>query len=69
MCFMFYALPDGITEWLKTPISVYKVLGLFLGPVESDAASPTPIQGFFLSCVAQALSRGDGPRHSLHALA
>ena len=29
----------------------------------------SPTARFFRSCVAQALSHGDGPRHSLHASA
>ena len=43
-------------------------LGSIPGPVTS-AKSPTlaNIAMFFLSCVTQALSRGDGPRHLLYA--
>ena len=38
--------------------------GLIARPFKLDAVA-TPAT-FLRSCVAQALSRGDGPRHSLH---
>ena len=37
--------------------------------VHSVGNGSPPLQFFFRSCVAQALSRGGGPRHSLHARA
>ena len=41
------------------------------GPVKWDSVAngSPPLRRFFVSCVAQALSRGGGPRHSLHASA
>ena len=46
-------------------------LGLDSGSVKSDTVSQTtrPPAIYFRSCVGQALSRGDGPRHSLYASA
>ena len=38
--------------------------GLIAWPFKLDAVATTAT--FLRSCVAQALSRGDGPRHSLH---
>ena len=54
-----------------TLLSVRKVMGSILRSIESDTVSPTLSTAVTLlrSCVAQALSRGDGPRHSLHASA
>ena len=48
-----------------------KVWGLNTGSVKSAQCHQrlATAATFFRSCVAQSLSRGDGPRHSIHALA
>ena len=57
-------------QLLTTSLSVR---GSIPGPVKSAQCrqrSPVAIVATFLrSCVAQALSRGDEPRHSIHTLA
>ena len=58
---------------VTTSLSVREVWGSRLGPVKSDTVSPgTRHRAVFFelrSCVAWALSGGNGPRYSLHTLA
>ena len=56
---------------VKTLLSVREAWGSNTGLVKSDTVSPTARTAatFFWSCVVQALNRGDGPGHSLHASA
>ena len=53
---------------VKHSLSVREVWASILGPVKSVTVSPKDATGamFLRSCVAQALSRRDGSRHSLH---
>ena len=55
----------------KRTLSVRKVWGSITGPVKSTQCRQrlTTAAMFLRSCVAQPLSRGDGPRNSLHASA
>ena len=79
MFFDFYGLAQliirgyipAVGSVAKRTLSVWKVWGSIPGPVKSaQCRQRLAIAATFLrSCVAQALSRGDGPRHSLHASA
>ena len=55
----------------KRTLSVREVWGSIPGPVKSAQCRQrlATAATFLRSCVVQALSRGDGPRHSLHASA
>ena len=55
----------------KRTLSVREVWGSIPGPVKSAQCRQrlSTAATFLRSCVAQSLSRGDGPRHSLHASA
>ena len=55
-------LNSRLLEWLSTSLSAMEVLGSIPGRVKSDT-----VLTFLQSCVVQALSRGDGSRHLLHA--
>ena len=59
------------TTVAKRTLSVREVWGSIPGPVKSTQCRQrfATVATFLRSCVAQALSRGDGPRNSLHASA
>ena len=63
------ALYRPISSVAKRTLSVRKVWALIPGPVKSSQCRQrlATVATFVRSCVAQALSRGDGPCHSLHA--
>ena len=56
-----------VTSVVKHTLSVREVWGSIPGPVKSERLATAAT--FLHSCVSQALSRGDGPHHSLHASA
>ena len=60
-----------ISSLVKILLSVREVLGSISGPVKLNTMSPMVrhLCDVLLSFAAQAVSRGDGPRHSLHASA
>ena len=62
---------NGLAQLLSLWLSVLEVYGSIPEPVKSDTLLPTAHRCCDVSsnCVAQALSRVDGPRHSFHALA
>ena len=60
-------LTSRLAQLLRASLLVREVQDSIPGPVNSNAVSP-PLRSF-LSCVAQAPGRGDGPHHSLHASA
>ena len=66
-CYLYRPVPQLFITWP----SMQQVWGSILGLVKSDSVAngSPPLRRFFRSCVAQALSRGDGDRHSLHASA
>ena len=61
----------AVSSVAKRTLSVREVWGSIPGPVKSAQCRQrlATAATFLRSCVAQALSRGDGPRHSLHASA
>ena len=61
----------AVSSVAKRRLSVREVWGSILGPVKSAQCRQrlATVATFLRSCVAQALSRGDGPRNSLHASA
>ena len=61
----------AVSSVAKRTLSVREVLGSIPGPVKSAQCRQrlATVAAFLRSCVAQALSRGDGPRNSLHASA
>ena len=61
----------GRLIFAKRTLSVREVWGSIPGPVKSAQCRQrlATVATFLRSCVAQALSRGDGPRNSLHASA
>ena len=74
----FYALvpvftysEPAVSSVAKRTLSVREVWGSIPGPVKSAQCRQrlATVATFLRSCVAQALSRGDGPRNSLHASA
>ena len=72
---MYFAKPasylrtDRLTYWLKTQVAMQEVVGSIPGPVQSNTELLTASHRltFFRSCVAKALSPGDGSCHSIHA--
>ena len=62
---------QAVSSVAKRSLSVRKVWGLIPGPVKLTQCRQrlATVATFLRSCVAQALSRGDGPRNSLHASA
>ena len=60
-----------VSSVAKRTLSVREVWASIPGPVKSSQCHQrlVTVATFVRSYVAQALSRGDGPRHSLHALA
>ena len=64
-------IKPAVSSVAKRTRSVRKVWGLIPGPVKSTQCRQrlATVATFLRSCVAQALSRGDGPRNSLHASA
>ena len=58
-----------VSSVAKRTLSVREVWGSIPGPVKSAQCRQrlATVATFLRSCVAQALSRGDGPRNSLHA--
>ena len=60
-----------VSSVAKRSLSVREVWGSISGPVKSTQCRQglATVATFLRSCVAQALSRGDWPRNSLHALA
>ena len=71
-CFMqLKFLTPAVSSVAKRTLSVREVWGSTPGPVESTQCRQrlATVATFLRSCVAQALSRGDGPRNSLHASA
>ena len=61
----------AVSSVAKRTLSVREVWGSIPGPVKSTQCRQrlATVATFLRSCVAQALSRGNGPRHSLHASA
>ena len=61
----------AVSSVAKRTLSVQEVWGSIPGPVKSTQCRQrlATVATFLRSCVAQALSRGDGPRNSLHASA
>ena len=61
----------AVSSIAKRTLSVREVWGSITGPVKSTQRRQrlATVVTFLRSCVAQALSRGDGPRSSLHASA
>ena len=68
-CENIFAL--AVSSVAKRTLSVREVWGSIPGPVKSAQCRQrlATVATFLRSCVAQALSRGDGPRNSLHASA
>ena len=64
-------LVPAVSSVAKRTLSVREVWGLIPGPVKSTQCRQrlATVATFLRSCVAQALSRGNGPRNSLHASA
>ena len=64
-------LRPAVSSVAKRTLSVREVWGSIPGPVKSAQCRQrlATVAMFLRSCVAQALSRGDGPRNSLHASA
>ena len=64
-------LRPAVSSVAKRTLSVREVLGSIPRPVKSTQCRQrlAIVATFLRSCVAQALSRGDGPRNSLHASA
>ena len=60
-----------VSSVAKRTLSVREVWGSIPGPVKSAQCRQrlATVATFLRSCVAQALSRGDGPHHSLRASA
>ena len=58
----------AVSSVAKRTLSVREVWGSIPGPVKSAQCRQrlATAATFLRSCVAQALSRGDGPRYSLH---
>ena len=65
------ALAPAVSSVAKRTISVREVWGSIPGPVKSTQCRQrlATVATILRSCVAQALSRGDGPRNSLHVSA
>ena len=61
----------ALSSVAKRTLSVREVWGSIPGPVKSAQRRQrlATVATFLQSCVAQAQSRGDGPRNSLHASA
>ena len=61
----------AVSSVAKRTLSVREVRGSIPGPVNSAQCRQrlATVATLLRSCVAQALSRGGGPRHSLHASA
>ena len=61
----------AVSSVAKRTLPVREVWGSIPGPVKSAQCRQrlATVAAFLRSCVAQALSRGDGPRNSLHASA
>ena len=61
----------AVSSVAKRTLSVREVWGSIPGPVKSTQCRQrlAIVATLLRSCVAQALSRGDGPRNSLHASA
>ena len=61
----------AVSSVVKRTLSVREVLGSIPGSVKSVQCRQwlATAATFLRSCVAQALSRGDGPRNSFHASA
>ena len=61
----------AVSSVVKSMLSVREVWGLIPGPVKLAQCRQrlATVATFLRSCVTQALSRGDGPRNSLHASA
>ena len=61
----------AVSSVAKRTLSVREVWGSIPGPVKSTQCRQrlATVATFLRSCVAQALSRGNGPRNSLHASA
>ena len=68
---LFNVFKTGRLARLKRTLSVQEVWGSIPGPVKSTQCRQwlATVGTFLQSCVAQALSWGDGPRNSLHASA
>ena len=64
-------LKPAVSSVAKRTLTVREVWGSITGPVKSTQCRQrlATVATFLRSCVAQALSRGDGPRNSLHASA
>ena len=64
-------IEPAVSSVAKRRLSVREVWGSIPGPVKSAQCRQrlATVVTFLRSCVAQALSRGDGPRNSLHASA
>ena len=62
---------SAVSSVAKRTLLVREVWGSIPGPVKSAQCRQrlATVATFLRSCVAQALSRGDGPRNSLHASA
>ena len=69
-CLLTICLP-AVSSVAKRTLSVREVWGSIPGPVKSAQCRQrlATVETFLRSCVAQALSRRDGPRNSLHASA
>ena len=61
----------AVSSVAKRTLSVREVWGSIPGPAKSVQCRQRLATAvtFLRRCIAQALSRGDGPRHSLHAWA
>ena len=71
ICINLIRIIPAVSSVAKRTLSVREVLGSIPGPVKSAQCRQrlATVAAFLRSCVAQALSRGDGPRNSLHASA
>ena len=70
-CMIVLDRQPAVSSVAKRTLSVREVWGSIPGPVKSTQCRQrlATVATFLRSCVAQALSRGDGPRNSLHASA
>ena len=67
----YFAFTPAVSSIAKRTLLVREVRGSIPGPVKSTQCRQrlATVATFLRSCVAQVLSRGDGPRNSLHASA
>ena len=71
ICVKLLQFRPAVSSVAKRTLSVREVWGSIPGPVKSTQCRQrlATVATFLRSCVAQTLSRGDGPYNSLHASA